>query len=86
MIVMNNHYMVNPKLVVSVLVEKSEYSFGGWNVMLYTMKGEGRYQIASKNFPTESEADLFMDYCCEEIDKANGVYEETKDGGEDNIC
>ena len=86
MIVLNDHYMVNPSLVVSVLIEKSEYSFGGWYVILYTMKGEGRHQIGSRNFQTESEAQLFMDYCCEEIDKANGVYKETKNDTEDSIC
>ena len=86
MIVMSDRYMVNPKMVVSLLMEKSDYPSGGYFIRLYALRDGGTYEIARKRFDRECEAELFMDYCCQEIDKANGVYKESKEENDENIC
>ncbi len=84
MIVVRDTLMVNPRNVVYITKEVA-YK-GQFRVLLYGLGPSGRIEIGTAYFQNECEAELFMDYCCEEIDKANGVYQKTEELNEENIC
>lgn len=84
MIVVNDILMVNPYNVA--YIRKDNVCGGQFRVSLYGLGPTGRFDIGDAFFQNECEAELFMDYCCEEIDKANGVYQKTEELNEENIC
>ena len=84
MIVITDTLMVNPHNVAYI---RKEHAYKeGFCVSLQGLGPSGRIEIGTAYFQNECEAELFMDYCCEEIDKANGVYQKTKELNEENIC
>lgn len=85
MIVVTDTLMVNPRNVVYITKEVA-YK-GQFRVSLYGIGSDGRTNIGGCVFQNECEAELFMDYCCKEIDKANGIFEEKNEElNEENIC
>ena len=85
MIVVNDRFIVNPALVSSIFYEESTYARGEFCVKLFGIGNSGKVQIGSKLCKNMAEAELFMDYCCKEIDMANGVYNENNKITENNI-
>lgn len=84
MIVVTDNLMVNPHNVA--YIRKDNVSGGRFCVSLIALGTSGRIDIGYAYFQNEWEAERFMDYCCEEIDKANGVYQKTEELNEENIC
>jgi hypothetical protein len=80
MIVAGEGLMINPAHVARVVRFHDAY-WHKWEVRLLSAEGN---TLSDQTFDIEAEADLFLDYVCEEIDKANGIYKETN-GTEDNI-
>lgn len=79
MIVIDEYTMVNPSQV-AIIKKGSVGSMYGVDLL-----NTDNMEICSKWFNTNAEAELFMDYCCKEIDMANGIYEENYEN-EDDIC
>lgn len=84
MIVVSDSLMVNPYNVA--YVTKNVTHGGEFCISLCGLGSAGRIDIGNAYFQSEFEAESFMDYCCEEIDKANGVYQKTEELNEENIC
>lgn len=83
MIVITDTLMVNPHNVA--YIRKENAYGGGFCVSLHGLGPSGRIEIGHEYFQNESEAELFMDYCCEEIDKANGIFEEKNEKENKNV-